>query len=99
MNAWITLYSSSFRYQDSSVIPKQQVGLVLGTSRYTSEGGSNRFYQGRILAAKELYEAKKVDCLLLSGDNTTLNYNEPISMQNSLLELGIPPERMYLDYA
>lgn len=99
MNAWITLYSSSLRYHDPSDIPKRQVGLVLGTSRYTSEGGSNVFYEARILAAKELYETKKIDCLLLSGDNTTLNYNEPIAMQNSLLELGIPPERMYLDYA
>lgn len=52
-----------------------------------------------MLAAKRLYDAKKIDCLLLSGDNTTLNYNEPISMQKSLLELGIPAERMYLDYA
>ncbi len=99
MNAWITLYSSSLRYHDPSEIPKRQVGLVLGTSRYTSEGESNVFYKARILAAKELYETKKVDCLLLSGDNTTINYNEPIAMQNSLLELGIPPERMYLDYA
>lgn len=89
----------SARYQSTDNIPKNRVGLVLGTSKYTSDGELNVFYQERILAAKRLYEAKKIDCLLLSGDNTTRDYNEPISMQKSLLELGIPSERMYLDYA
>jgi SanA protein len=99
MNIWVGISVDSTRYQDANLIPKNQVGLVLGTSKYTSDGQTNVFYQERILAAKRLYDAKKVDCLLLSGDNTTLDYNEPVSMQKSLLELGIPGERMYLDYA
>lgn len=99
MNVWVSFSMDTSRYGDVVTIPYNRVGLVLGTSKYTRDGKSNIFYEERISAAKRLYEAKKIDCLLLSGDNTTLDYNEPISMQKSLLELGIPPERMYLDYA
>lgn len=98
-NVWVALSIGSDRYSDVDLVPKNRVGLVLGTSRYTSDGLPNEFYNERMLAAKRLYDAKKVDCFLLSGDNTSKNYNEPISMQNSLLGFGIPAERMYLDYA
>jgi SanA protein len=87
--------------RSSSVTPitKHGVGLVLGTSRLTKDGQPNTFFEGRMLTAAKLYNEKWVDCLLLSGDNTTLSYNEPIDMQRRLQELGIPPERIYLDYA
>lgn len=75
------------------------VGLVLGTSRLTGDGQPNTFFEGRMLTAAKLYAEKGVDCLLLSGDNTSKNYNEPIDMQRRLQELGVPPERIYLDYA
>jgi SanA protein len=99
LNIWVSVSVDEYRYSDAEMIPKNQVGVVLGTSKFTSNGQPNIFYTERMLAAKRLYDTKKIDCLLLSGDNTTINYNEPISMQNSLLELGIPAERMYLDYA
>ena len=38
-------------------------------------------------AAKELYDAGKIDCVLISGDNSDASYNEPITIQKSLLEL------------
>lgn len=99
LNIWVSIKASDYRYDRSELIPKNQVGVVLGTAKFTTSGELNIFYTERMLATKRLYDAKKIDCLLLSGDNTTLNYNEPISMQKSLLELGIPAERMYLDYA
>ena len=49
--------------------------------------------------AAQVYKDKGVACLLLSGDNTSREYNEPVDMQHRLLELGVPAERMYLDYA
>ena len=50
-------------------------------------------------AAAELYYEDKVDVLILSGDNATLEYNEPIMMKKYLEDYGIPDSVIFLDYA
>lgn len=84
---------------DINHIKARQVGLVLGTSRYLRNGQLNPFYQYRIEGAIKLYQQGKVKHLLLSGDNSKKNYNEPLAMQTDLLKAGIPAEAMTLDYA
>lgn len=86
-------------YDSVESIPKKKVGLVLGSSPLTSFGTINRFYEFRIDAAEELFRAGKVDFLLLSGDNSTPEYNEPQAMKDDLVERGIPEDRIFLDYA
>ena len=53
----------------------------------------------RVSTAAELYKAGKVDKLLMSGDNSTLSYNEPGAMKKYAMQLGIPEEAIVLDYA
>jgi len=43
--------------------------------------------------------AGKVDYLVVSGDNHVRGYDEPKDMKDSLVEAGVPPERIYCDYA
>lgn len=57
------------------------------------------YYLYRIQAATYLYFYRKVDYIIVSGDNRNKNYNEPIRMYNDLVEAGIPKERIILDYA
>ncbi len=80
-------------------IPAKDVAVVFGTSKYLVEGGLNRYYVERIQAAYELYRNGKVKYLLLSGDNALMEYNEPKRMKKSLLDLGVPKEKIFLDYA
>jgi len=75
-----------------------EVALILGTSR-SHRGKPNRFYQARIEAAAELYHSGRVRGILVSGDNATRYYNEPISMQKDLIALGVPADYITLDYA
>lgn len=97
---WLVRYSAEpHRYSSVEKLPSNKVGLVLGTSKYTSAGYLNPYYQHRIQAAVTLFKAGKVKYLLLSGDNSRLNYNEPIQMKKDLLKAGIPPDRLILDYA
>lgn len=86
-------------FTNTSAIPPQKVGLVLGTSKYLAGGQINLYYRHRITAAQQLFEAGKVQFLLLSGDNGTKEYNEPAQMKEDLVALGIPADRIYLDYA
>ncbi|NEX15378.1 MAG: SanA protein [Halochromatium sp.] len=75
-----------------------EVALILGTSRGI-RGRLNPFYQARIEAAAELYHSCKVRGILVSGDNATRYYNEPVSMQKDLIALGVPADYISLDYA
>jgi len=74
------------------------VALLLGTAR-THQGRPNQFYQARIEAAAALFHSGKVRGILVSGDNATIYYNEPIVMQKDLMSLGVPAEFITLDYA
>ena len=93
-------YSTQLQtFTSVSSVPAKKVGLLLGTSKYTVNGEVNLFYKYRLQAAKDLYDNNKVEFLILSGDNSTQNYNEPYTMQQDLLELGLPDEKLFLDHA
>ncbi len=86
-------------YSDLNRIPKNKVGIVLGTSQRLVEGGINPYYANRIKATIALFEAGKIDFVLVSGDNGSKYYNEPDTFKKDLIEGGIPQEKIFLDYA
>lgn len=86
-------------FSKASEINKNRVGLVLGTSKYYKGGGLNLYFENRIDAAVALFNAKKIDYILVSGDNSTMEYNEPINFKKELVKRGIPEEFIFLDYA
>ena len=86
-------------YNTTTEIPHNKVGVLLGTSKYTSTGNYNKYYKYRIAAAVELYKAGKIDFILISGDNGQKEYNEPITIKKDLLKAGVPDNKIFLDYA
>lgn len=86
-------------FSEISEITKNKVGLVLGTSKYYKGGGLNLYFKYRIDAAVELFNAGKIDFILVSGDNSTMAYNEPINFKKELVKRGIPEDVIFLDYA
>jgi len=93
---------NQFIYSDLDQIPKRKIALVLGTSKYVNFGGKiyyNAYYVYRLSAAAKLYQAGKVDGILVSGDNSSQNYDEPTNMTQDLIELGIPANYITQDYA
>lgn len=80
-------------------LPVAKVCLVLGTSKYLSSGRENLFYKFRIEAARQVYEAGKCSVIVVSGDNRREDYNEPEDMRQSLVERGVPANRIHCDYA
>jgi SanA protein len=87
-------------YSDANDIPYRKVGLLLGTGKYTKRGEElNPYYVNRIKAATELVKAGKVKYLIISGDNSRKDYNEPEMMRDDLIKNGIDSTRLYLDYA
>ncbi len=92
-------YTTNWVFDDIKRVPHNRVALILGTSRRLSDGATNPYFKYRIKAAVELYKAKKVDYLLVSGDNARAYYNEPMDMKKALVKDGIPENIIFLDYA
>ncbi|MFP4136847.1 MAG: vancomycin high temperature exclusion protein [Halomonas sp.] len=77
----------------------EEVGIVFGTSHWTRSGVRNPYFEARMSAAARLVSLGQVDHLLLSGDNRTLAYNEPITMWRDLRGRRVSESAMTLDYA
>ncbi len=86
-------------FHEVSLVPSGSAGLLLGTSPYFRTGKPNQFFQNRIDAAASLILAEKIEVIVVSGDNQHLSYNEPAYMRNALIERGVSPERIVMDYA
>ncbi|MFS4455847.1 vancomycin high temperature exclusion protein [Maribacter sp. 2304DJ31-5] len=86
-------------FSDIDTVPKNRVGLVLGTSSKLTNGRSNPYYTHRINATVQLYKAGKIDFILVSGDNGTKYYNEPDTFKKDLIKRGVPEEKIFLDHA
>ncbi len=83
-------------------VPHNKVGLLLATSPITPEGGHNYYFDNRIKAAEELYNAGKIDFIIASGGDYTQTQkygcNEPQAICDSLAARGVPTDRIILDY-
>lgn len=86
-------------FSDASKIQENKVGLVLGTSKYLSNGRINLYFKYRIDATVELFTKGKIDFILVSGDNGNKHYDEPSDFKNELILQGIPEHKIFLDYA
>ena len=95
----LAVYSASKGrvYSDVDEIPHREVGLLLGTNPKGRRGGANMFYNYRIDAAVELYEAGKVDRILISGAKKGAGYDEPQAMCEALVVRGVPDSILVLD--
>jgi SanA protein len=96
----IVRYSySKFIYTSIDSIPQKKVGLLLGTNKYLKAGGINPYYQFRIEAATALIKKGKIKYVIVSGDNSIIEYNEPVQMRDDLIRMGIDSSIIYLDFA
>lgn len=86
-------------FSNTRDIPNHRCGLLLGTARHLKSGALNPYYTYRIDAASTLYQAGKIQRIVVSGDNRRKDYNEPEDMKNDLIGAGIPDSVIILDYA
>lgn len=98
-NLWIIKSTGHRVFSDINELPDHRVALVLGTSNKTVSGHVNPYFRKRMETAAELYKLGKIDHLILSGDNRSMYYNEPMEMRKALIKLGIPASAITLDYA
>lgn len=98
-NRWVINSTDAYVKTDAALLPDNEVGVILGTSAYASDGSPSADFQGRIAAAVELYKLGKIQKIIASGANPDSTYNEPKRMQAALIEAGVPMDAIELDFA
>jgi len=88
-----------YLFDDPTRLPNIDVALVLGAAPIGPEGGPNRYFEYRLDAAAALWRAGKVKYLLVSGDRSRPDYDEPSAMRAGLIARGVPPSAIYRDFA
>jgi SanA protein len=86
-------------FSDIDSIKYNKVGLLLGTTPQARfDRITNYFFIYRIDAAEQLYRAGKIEKILISGDEHSLDgINETECMRDSLMARGIPESAIILD--
>ena len=96
---WIVHQASDQVYETVEALPVHDVGLVLGTSKYTRSGRTNLHFESRMDAAAALYKAGRIRHILASGDHQHEDYDETAFMREALLARGVPLEAITFDRA
>jgi SanA protein len=98
-NLWVVTSTSDKVFSETDALPANEVAVVMGTSSKLVDGTPNPFFEYRIKMAVTLFQTGKVKHFILSGDNRSRYYNEPIEMKKALLKNGVPESAITLDYA
>ena len=78
--------------------PTGRVAIVFGAG-LRRDGTPTAILRDRVETAATLYFDGKVEKILMSGDNRFDYYNEPVSMQQYAISLGVPADAIAMDYA
>ncbi len=93
---WVHLGAGGKTFIAASV-PEEPVAIVFGAG-LSPDGSPSAFLGYRLDVAADLYHRGKVAVILVSGDNRTVDHDEPNAMRDYLIELGVPSDRIVRDY-
>ncbi|MFZ2970517.1 MAG: ElyC/SanA/YdcF family protein [Minisyncoccia bacterium] len=97
INIVIFINSRTAIYDDINSIPKSQTAIVFGAK--VNSGKMSPMFEDRVISALDLYQAKKVDKILVSGDHGTKNYDEVNVAKDYLASKGVDADDIFTDYA
>lgn len=92
-----THVSAADRLRTTARAPAAEVAVVFGAGLWN--GRPTPYLANRLDAAVELYRAGKVKVVLVTGDNSRREYDEPDAMRTYLTAHGVPDGRVVSDYA
>jgi vancomycin permeability regulator SanA len=85
------------RLRTTADVPRTDVAVVFGAGLW--DGEPSPYLAHRLDAAAELYRAGRIEVVLVTGDNSRRDYDEPDAMRTYLTRHGVPDSRIVSDYA
>ncbi len=96
---WYTYAQSKDRtFWTTEELPGGSVAVVLGCAPKLGDR-NNLYFLQRMDAAARLWKSGKVSAMIVSGDNSSHDYNEPEAMKEALVAKGVPEDRIVCDFA
>ncbi|MET7319509.1 ElyC/SanA/YdcF family protein [Streptomyces sp. NPDC005549] len=94
--AWLHLVTDD-RLRTAADVPRTEVAVVFGAGLW--DGEPSPYLAHRLDAAAKLYRAGRIEVVLVTGDNSREEYDEPDAMRAYLVRHGVPDGRIVGDYA
>jgi len=94
--AWLYV-STDGRLRTTADVPRTEVAVVFGAGLW--DGEPSPYLAHRLDAAAKLYRAGRIEVVLVTGDNSREDYDEPDAMRTYLKRHGVPGTRIVSDYA
>ncbi|MGV9317773.1 SanA/YdcF family protein [Streptomyces sp. NPDC003660] len=95
-STWLYV-STADRLRLASDVPRTDVAVVFGAGLWN--GGPSPYLAHRLDAAARLYRVGRIKAVLVTGDNSREDYDEPSAMRAYLSRHGVPAGRIVSDYA
>ncbi|MDT0612090.1 SanA/YdcF family protein [Streptomyces lancefieldiae] len=93
---WMHLVTGD-RLRTTADVPRTEVAVVFGAGLW--DGEPSPYLAHRLDAAADLYRAGRIEVVLVTGDNSRAEYDEPDAMRAYLVRHGVPDGRIVSDYA
>ena len=93
---WMWLVTGD-RLRTTADVPRTEVAVVFGAGLW--DGEPSPYLAHRLDAAARLYRENRVEVVLVTGDNSREDYDEPDAMRAYLTKHGVPDGRIVSDYA
>ncbi len=93
---WMYLVTGD-RLRTTADVPRTDVAVVFGAGLWAGE--PSPYLAHRLDAAATLYREGRIEVVLVTGDNSRKDYDEPDAMRTYLTRHGVPDSRIVSDYA
>ncbi|MFE0357621.1 vancomycin high temperature exclusion protein [Streptomyces nigra] len=92
-----TRLATDGRLRTAADVPRTDVAVVFGAGLW--DGEPSPYLAHRLDMAARLYRAGRIEVVLVTGDNSRKDYDEPDAMRAYLVRHGVPDARIVSDYA
>ncbi len=97
VNFYVKSQTNSLIYESISQVPKIEVGIIFGAG--INGDKPSKYLKDRLDAGILLYKSKKINKILLSGDNGNDQHDELTVMKKYCFANGVDTTKIYIDYA
>ncbi|MFF7985975.1 vancomycin high temperature exclusion protein [Streptomyces sp. NPDC007901] len=95
-STWLYVATAG-RLHSVTDVPRTDVAVVFGAGLW--DGEPSPYLANRLTAAADLYKEGRIKVVLVTGDNSRKDYDEPDAMRTYLTRHGVPAKRIVSDYA
>jgi SanA protein len=97
VNFYVKFRTNALIYNSENQVAKMEVAIVFGAGINGDQ--PSKYLKDRLDAGITLYKSKKINKILLSGDNGNNEHDELTVMKKYCFENGVDTTKIYVDYA